>query len=62
MSSVTLTVGELASVVIFAVALASTDPAAISRLAVAALAKRAGLKPREIEQFEAATDGDSGGN
>lgn len=56
---VTLTVWEFAAIVLGAVALAATDAAAISRLAVAWLAKKAGVKPGEIMQYDNATDGDT---
>jgi len=59
MSSALLTFEQVAAVVIFAVVLASSDPAALSRIGETALAKRAGLKPREIRRFEAATEGES---
>lgn len=56
--SVTLTTGELAAVVFAAVALAATDAAAISRLAVAFAAKKLGVKPGEVVRYDQATDGD----
>jgi hypothetical protein len=56
--TVSLTLAELGAVVAVSVALASTDAAAVSRLAVAFVAKKAGLKPAEIRGFDAATDGD----
>lgn len=59
MGSVTLTYAELAGVVFTAVALAASNPAALSRIGVTVLATKAGLKPSEIREFTAATD-DSG--
>lgn len=56
---VSLTLTELALVVFAAVALAATDAAAISRLAITVVAKRLGVKPGEIYRYnEAAGDGD----
>ncbi len=45
----------LAGIVFVAVGLAATDAASISRLAVAYLAKKLGIKPREIMAYGAAT-------
>jgi hypothetical protein len=53
----TLTTTELAAVVFVAVALAATDAAALSRLFVAVLAKKLGVKPSEIMRYDNATDG-----
>lgn len=61
MSSVTLTLTEIAAVVVFAVTLAATDAAALSRLCIAALSKRAGVSPTDIYQYEQATSGDDAG-
>jgi hypothetical protein len=57
--TVTLTHLELAATVAAAVALAATDAAALSRLAVTVVAKRLGVKPRDIYRFDAATSGDA---
>lgn len=62
MGSVTLSYVEIAGVVFSAVALAASDPAALSRIATTALAKRAGLKPRQIREFSSAADGDDSGS
>jgi hypothetical protein len=56
--TVTLTYAELAATIAAAVALAATDAAALSRLAVTVVAKRLGVKPREIYRFDAATSGE----
>lgn len=53
-----LTLAQLAAIVLVAVALASTDAAALSRLAVAWLSKKLGVKPGEISKYDSATDGD----
>lgn len=53
-----LTTSELATIVFVAVALAATDAAALSRLFVAVLAKKLGIKPSEIMRYDSATDGD----
>jgi len=60
--TVSLSLAELAAVVAVSVGLAATDAAAVSRLAVAYVAKKAGLKPAEIRGFDAATDGDEEGD
>jgi len=57
-TEVALSLAELGGVVAVAVALAATDAAAISRLGMAWVAKKAGLKPREIRATDAATDGE----
>ena len=57
MTELTLTGVELLGVITFAVALAATDAAAISRLFVAALAKKPSVKPGEILRYDDATDG-----
>jgi len=62
MTNLTLTLVEMAGVVFAAVALAATDAAALSRLAVAWVAKRAGLEPREVLAFDRATDGEADGD
>lgn len=54
--SITLTVTELAGVVVVAVALAATDAAALSDLAVAWVARRAGLEPAQVSKWSKATD------
>lgn len=59
MSSITLSVAELAAVVLAAVALATTDASAVSRLAVAFIAKKLGIKPAEITRYQSATEDDS---
>lgn len=59
MSSGLLTFEQVAGVVAAAVVLAASDPSALSRIAITALAKRAGLKPNEIRRFESATSGES---
>jgi DNA-binding Xre family transcriptional regulator len=56
-TELTLTGVELLGVITFAVALAATDAAAISRLFVAALAKKLSVKPGEILRYDDATDG-----
>lgn len=56
--TVTLSLVELAGVVGGAVALATTDAAAVSRLAVAFIAKKLGVKPSEVTRYEEATDGE----
>ena len=53
-----LTLAQLTAVVLGAVVLASTDPAALSRLGMAWLSKKLGVKPGEISKYDAATDGD----
>ncbi|ELZ22394.1 hypothetical protein C475_17818 [Halosimplex carlsbadense 2-9-1] len=58
--TLTLTVVELAAVVMAAVGLAATDASALSRVWVAWLAKRLGVEPAEIRATDAATDGDGG--
>lgn len=58
MSDVALTFGELAGVVFAAVALAASDPAALSQIGTTWLATKAGLEPSDIRAFDAATDGD----
>jgi len=55
-TTITLALWQLAAVVGAAVGLAATDAAALSRLAVAWLAKRAGVEPSEIMQYNKATD------
>lgn len=55
-----LTLAQLAAIVFGAVALASTDAAALSRLAIAWLSKKLGVKPGEISKYDSATDGDDG--
>jgi hypothetical protein len=57
-TTVALTLAELAAVVAVAVALATTDAAAVSRLGLAWVSKRAGVAPREITRYDRATDGD----
>jgi len=60
--TVTLTLLELGAVVGGAVALAATDAAAISRLGVAFLAKKLGVKPGEVMKYDRATDGEQEGD
>jgi len=55
MSTVTLTLFELAGVVFIAVGLAATDAAAISRLAVAYAAQKLGIEPQQITAYQRAT-------
>ncbi len=55
---VQLTLAELGAVVFVAVFLASTDAAAVSRLAIAYASKNLGVKPGEISKYDSATDGD----
>lgn len=55
--TVTLTLLELAAIVGAAVALATTDAAAVSRLGVAFVAKKLGIKPQEVMKYDRATDG-----
>ncbi|MDR9381818.1 MAG: hypothetical protein RI560_09145 [Natronomonas sp.] len=52
-----VTLAQLATIVLVAVALASTDAAALSRLAIAWLSKKLGVKPGEITKYDSATDG-----
>ena len=54
--SITLTFVELAALIAIAVGLAATDAAAISRLAVAWVAKKAGIEPSQIARYNDATD------
>jgi hypothetical protein len=54
--SLTLTFVELAALIGIAVGLAATDAAAISRLAIAWVAKKAGIEPGEIMQYNNATN------
>lgn len=56
--SVTLTLPELAGVVAAACALAVTDGAAISRLGVAFVARKLGVKPADVTKYDRATDGE----
>ena len=56
--TLTLTLGELAGVVAAAVLLAASDPATVSRIGVAWLAKWLGVEPGEVVRMERATDGD----
>jgi len=54
--TITLTFVELAALIAIAVGLAATDAAAISRLGIAFAAKKMGIKPNEIMQYNSATD------
>ncbi|WP_154018396.1 hypothetical protein [Halolamina rubra] len=54
-----LTLAQLITIVLGAVVLASTDPAALSRLGMAWLSKKLGVKPRDITKVDNATDGDA---
>jgi len=54
--TITLTFVELAALIAIAVGLAATDAAAISRLGIAFAAKKLGIKPAEIMQYNSATD------
>jgi len=58
MSDVTLAISELVGIVVAAVALAASDPAALSRIGTTWLATKAGLEPGDIRAFDSATDGD----
>lgn len=58
MSNLTLTLVELGAIVAFAVGLASTDAAAVSRLAVSFSAKKLGVSPGEIYAYDQATGGE----
>lgn len=53
--AIELTLTELAAIVGVAVALSSTDAAALSRLAVTFVSKRLGIEPSEIYAVSAAT-------
>ncbi|WP_121822829.1 hypothetical protein [Halostella salina] len=57
MTAVTLALWEVGMIVAVSVGLAATDAAALSRLLLAALAKRYGVRPQEIRAVDAATDG-----
>jgi hypothetical protein len=59
MSTISLTLVELGAVVFAAIVLAATDASAISRLGVTFAAKRLGVSPGEIYQYDQATDGDA---
>jgi len=54
--TITLAFVELAALIAIAVGLAATDAAAISRLGIAFAAKKLGIKPNEIMQYNSATD------
>jgi len=54
--TITLTFVELSALIAIAVGLAATDAAAISRLGIAFAAKKLGIKPNEIMQYNSATD------
>jgi len=56
--TIELTLTELATIVLVAVALAATDAAALSRLFVGVLAKKLGVEPAEIMDYTDATSGD----
>jgi len=53
-----LNLAQLITIVLGAVVLASTDPAALSRLGMAWLSKKLGVKPSDITKVDNATDGD----
>ncbi len=55
-----VTFAQLSAIVLVAVVLASTDPAALSRLGMAWLSKKLGVKPSEISKYDSATDGGGG--
>jgi hypothetical protein len=57
--TLTLSLVELAAVIVAAVALATTDAAAISRLGIAWIAKKLGVEPGEVTRYDRATDGDA---
>ncbi len=52
-----LTLAQLAAIVFGAAVLASTNAAALSRLGIAWLSKKLGVKPGEISKYDSATDG-----
>lgn len=54
--TITLTFAELAALIAIAVGLAATDAAALSRLAVAWVSKKAGVEPGEIMRYNDATN------
>lgn len=56
---VELALAELLAVVLGAVALATTDAAALSKMLLAWISKKLGVKPADIESYQQATDGDS---
>lgn len=56
MTDVTLTLAELLGVVLFATTLAVTDGAALSKLLLAALGERIGVKPATVTAYDDATD------
>jgi hypothetical protein len=53
--AIELTLYELGGIVLMAVGLAATDAAAVSRLVVAFLAKKAGIDPGQIRAYDKAT-------
>lgn len=55
---VELTLTELAMLLAAAVFLATTDPAAVNRMLMAHVGKWLGVSPGDIQNYEAATDGD----
>jgi hypothetical protein len=58
MTELTLSLAELGGIVLGAVVLAASDPAAVSRMGTAYVGKRLGVDPGEISKYEQATDGD----
>jgi len=54
--TITLTFLQLAALIGIAVGLAATDASAISRLAVAWVAKKAGIEPSQITRYNDATN------
>ncbi|UBF23483.1 hypothetical protein HRTV-28_gp45 [Halorubrum tailed virus 28] len=62
MSAIELQLYQLAAIVAGAVVLAATDAAALSRLGLAWLSKKMGVKPDDIRKTDAAVDGDGGQN
>jgi hypothetical protein len=55
-TDVTLTLAELLGVVLFTTTLAVTDGAELSKLLLAALGKRIGVKPATVLAYDDATD------
>jgi len=62
MATIELTLTQLLAVVGVAVGLAATDAAAISRIAIAYVAKKLGVSPGQIHQYDSATDGEATGD
>lgn len=62
MSTVTLTLAELVAIALGAAFLAVTDGARFSRVGIAYLAKKLGVRPGEIEATNDAADGQDDGS